>query len=142
MESQGLKLKLYKNKMSYDKHHHVPETQEVLKRSVSTKTSNKWGFMFSVNFRRYVLILLVFLLHDDACHNSFCFCTISISILVTPTIVYAHIITSQVISSVLMVNNVNFTNITIVALTVICMLWFGVFLWYAYNSTMFWSQKQ
>ena len=43
--SQWLKLKSTKTKWA--------KTQEVLKCSVSSKTSNKWFFIFFVNFKRY-----------------------------------------------------------------------------------------
>ena len=48
-----VKIEIIQNKIRCDEHHYVTKTQEVLKCFVSPKISNKWGFMFFVNFRRY-----------------------------------------------------------------------------------------
>ena len=96
-----------------------------------------WSLIYLMFFlTQNILILFMFLLHDDSCRNLFRFCTISILILVTAIVVYAHIMTIQIISSVFMVNSVNFTNITSVVLTVICMLYILVF--HDMNFLMIW----
>ena len=58
IKSQGLTLKLYKNKTSYDKHHHVEKTSKASHCFVSPKISSKKKMRFDV-FCKFQAVLFI-----------------------------------------------------------------------------------